>query len=144
YIEPVAQWLAAHGRHVAWFQLRGVGASHKTNGQYEIADYVDDLESVRAYFGAAKAHLWGHSFGGVPILAYAQKNPDRVLSLFFSCAVPGLGPTEFPTVQSAITNWGAQKAAAEGQTAFQEFVGWYIDSTSADQKVAVPALKRVM
>jgi proline iminopeptidase len=144
YIEPVARWLAENGRNVVWYQQRGVGVSHKTNGSYEMADYVSDLEAVRAYFGADKVHLWGHSFGGVPIVDYARLHPEHVSSLFFSCAVPGLGPTEFADVQNAIANWGLGKALAQGNESAQEFLGWYADSLSADQRIARPALKKVM
>jgi pimeloyl-ACP methyl ester carboxylesterase len=45
---------------------------------YGIADYVADLEELRAHLGVERIDLLGHSHGGVVAMAYAAAHPTRV------------------------------------------------------------------
>ena len=44
---------------------------------YTTADYVADVEELRAHLGEERLNLLGHSHGGVVALAYAAEHPDR-------------------------------------------------------------------
>lgn len=63
------------------YDLRGHGESPKGDGPFGLDELVVDLEALRAKLGIAKAHIVGHSLGGMIGPAYAKAYPDRVLSL---------------------------------------------------------------
>ena len=44
---------------------------------YSTADYVADVEELRAHLGEERLNFLGHSHGGVVALAYAAEHPDR-------------------------------------------------------------------
>ena len=66
---------------IVTYDLRGHGASPMPSDEFGLNELVDDLERVRERTGFEKAHFSGHSLGGMIGPAYAQKYPDRVLSL---------------------------------------------------------------
>ena len=66
---------------VVTYDLRGHGASPLPEGAFGLDELVADLERVRERTGFETAHFAGHSLGGMIGPAYAQKYPDRVLSL---------------------------------------------------------------
>jgi pimeloyl-ACP methyl ester carboxylesterase len=45
---------------------------------YAVADYVADLDELRAHLGLEQMDLLGHSHGGVVAAAYAAAHPERV------------------------------------------------------------------
>ena len=63
------------------YDLRGHGLSPVPPPPYSLDDLVADLEALRQELGIAKAHVMGHSLGGMIGPAYARRYPDRVLSL---------------------------------------------------------------
>ncbi len=63
------------------YDLRGHGRSPLPPPPYSLDDLVDDLEALRRELGIERAHLAGHSLGGMIGPAYARRHPDRVLSL---------------------------------------------------------------
>ena len=70
------------GEHrVISYDLRGHGASPTPKPPYTLDDLVEDLEALRAELGIDKAHVAGHSLGGMIGPAYARKYPQHVLSL---------------------------------------------------------------
>lgn len=66
---------------VVTYDLRGHGASPLPSGPFGLDELVADLERVRQRAGIDRAHIAGHSLGGMIAAAYALKYPDRVLSL---------------------------------------------------------------
>ena len=72
--------LAPHFRCIS-YDLRGHGRSPTPTPPYSLDDLVDDLEALRAECGIERAHFAGHSLGGMIGPRYAQRYPDRVLSL---------------------------------------------------------------
>ncbi len=62
---------------------RGTEGSDRPGDQraYDTADYVCDLEELRAHLGAERFDLLGHSHGGVVAMAYAAEHPTRVRRL---------------------------------------------------------------
>lgn len=63
------------------YDLRGHGDSPKSAGTFGLDELVADLEALRARLAIAKAHVVGHSLGGMIGPAYARAYPDRVASL---------------------------------------------------------------
>ena len=66
---------------VVTYDLRGHGSSPAVNEEFGLEELVADLEQVRLRTGFEKAHISGHSLGGMIGPAYAHAYPDRVLSL---------------------------------------------------------------
>ena len=73
---------AAH--RVTAYDLRGHGYSDAPPTGYTSADHAGDLAALMDALGIDRAHLVGHSFGGVIALHAAVLTPDRVASLVLS------------------------------------------------------------
>lgn len=67
--------------NVVTYDLRGHGASPVPPADFGLDELVADLELVRGQLGIERAHVAGHSLGGMIGPAYARAYPDRVLSL---------------------------------------------------------------
>jgi 3-oxoadipate enol-lactonase len=78
--DGLVERLKAEFRCIA-YDLRGHGRSPKPQPPYTLDDLVEDLEALRAELGIERAHVMGHSLGGMIGPAYARKHPDRVISL---------------------------------------------------------------
>lgn len=66
---------------VTMFDLRGHGRSELTAGGYTPAAQSADLEGLMDHLGIGRAHVMGHSFGGVVALGLGRRAPRRVASL---------------------------------------------------------------
>ncbi len=66
---------------VITYDLRGHGKSPMPEGEFGLEELVEDLQLVRQRCGVDKAHIAGHSLGGMIGPAYALKYPQHVLSL---------------------------------------------------------------
>ena len=69
---------------VTAYDLRGHGYSDAPPTGYTSADHAADLVAVMDTLGIDRAHLVGHSFGGVIALHAAVRAPDRVESVVLS------------------------------------------------------------
>ncbi len=78
--DGLVKHLAPHFRCIG-YDLRGHGRSPTPAPPYSLDDLVDDLEALRAELGIDHAHFVGHSLGGMIGPRYAQRYPERVLSL---------------------------------------------------------------
>jgi 3-oxoadipate enol-lactonase len=63
------------------YDLRGHGLSPRPAPPYTLDDLVEDLEALRRELHIERAHVVGHSLGGMVGPAYARRYPERVLSL---------------------------------------------------------------
>lgn len=63
------------------YDLRGHGDSPNSGAGMSLDDLVADLEALRKKLGIEKAHIIGHSLGGMIGPAYARAYPERVISL---------------------------------------------------------------
>jgi len=63
------------------YDLRGHGVSPTPRPPYTLQELVEDLEALRAELGIEKAHIAGHSLGGMIGPAYARKYGQHVLTL---------------------------------------------------------------
>lgn len=75
---------------------------------YEIDDYVDDVEALRAHLGEERLLLLGHSHGGVVAQAYAAKHPARVRKLVLASTLARFAPE-----QDAAMRAGMEKRSNE-------------------------------
>jgi pimeloyl-ACP methyl ester carboxylesterase len=79
--------LAGRAFAVVTYDQRGVGSSTAPPAEpanYDLANYVEDLEAVRRAVGAEQVHLLGHSWGGVVAMHYATLYPENVHSLILA------------------------------------------------------------
>ena len=60
------------------YDLRGHGLSPIPPVPYSLDELVEDLEALHTRLGLDKAHIIGHSLGGMIAPAYARAYPDRV------------------------------------------------------------------
>ncbi|MDX6751135.1 alpha/beta hydrolase [Geminicoccaceae bacterium 1502E] len=63
------------------YDLRGHGQSPLPEGRFGLSDLVEDLARIFDRVGIEKAHLAGHSLGGMIGPGFAHRFPDKVLSL---------------------------------------------------------------
>jgi proline-specific peptidase len=98
---------------------RGTGSSDRPADPdaYLVADYVADVEELRAHLGVERMLLLGHSHGGVVAQAYAATHPARVRRLVLASSLARFGPE-----QNAAMEAGVEKRS--GQT-------WYQDAMAA-------------
>ncbi len=87
---PIAERLA-HQFQVITFDQRGTGRSPVEEASYSINEYLDDINRIAQHFRVEKFHLFGHSWGGLYAQIYAEKYPERILSLFLSSPSSGTG-----------------------------------------------------
>jgi len=73
--------LAGNGLAVVTYDQRGTGRSSEPSAGYGMASYIADLEAVRQAVGAERFHLFGHSWGGILGLRYAEAYPEHLRSL---------------------------------------------------------------
>ncbi|MHB9144218.1 MAG: alpha/beta hydrolase [Symbiobacteriia bacterium] len=79
--DHVARFLAGRGVAVFGYDQRGLGRSSGTRGHVErFADYLSDLQqalgSAREWTPGVPLGLYGHSMGGLVVLAYALEHPQ--------------------------------------------------------------------
>lgn len=74
---------------VVSYDQRGAGrSSDPSDGRFDLAAHVADLEAVRRSAGADTVSLIGQSWGGAIAAAYTGEHPERVEALVLVGAVP--------------------------------------------------------
>jgi proline iminopeptidase len=86
----VREYLSGH-LQVITFDQRGTGPGKCKGISFSIPEYTQDINSIAAYFGIGKFHLFGHSWGGLYAQLYAQEFPGRISSLFLCSPGSGTG-----------------------------------------------------
>jgi pimeloyl-ACP methyl ester carboxylesterase len=79
----VTPQLAAAGLRVISVDQRGYspGAQPHGRGSFRMSELVADVEALVDAAGAARVHLVGHDWGGAVAWAFAERHPERLLSL---------------------------------------------------------------
>jgi proline iminopeptidase len=81
-MDPAAYFAAIEipGHELLIFAPRGTGDSSwpAPADAYRMADYVDDVESLRVHLGIERLTIYGNSHGGCVTLAYATAHPQHV------------------------------------------------------------------
>jgi pimeloyl-ACP methyl ester carboxylesterase len=84
---------------------------------YDTADYVSDLDELRAHLGLERMLLLGHSHGGVAAAAYGAAHPDRVERLVLASTLARFAEEQHAAMEAGIN-------AKEGEP-------WYADALQA-------------
>lgn len=69
---------------------RGCGGSSHPIESYEIEDMADDVKKLMDYLNIEKAHVIGHSLGGMIAQRFAIKYPERLMKLILIATFPKL------------------------------------------------------
>jgi pimeloyl-ACP methyl ester carboxylesterase len=64
--------------HVIVWDLPGLGASTPMIGEYSLARFADDLDSIVQSTGSQHVILAGHSIGGMINLEYARRHAEKI------------------------------------------------------------------
>ncbi len=97
YWDDVLPLIASHGRIIAP-DLRGHGASSAAEGVYSMELLADDLAALLDELKVSQVNLFGHSLGGYIALAFADRYPERLLTLGL------VHSTSFPDGEAAQEN----------------------------------------
>jgi 3-oxoadipate enol-lactonase len=119
---------------IVTYDLRGHGASPMPSDEFGLDELVDDLERVRERTGFEKAHFSGHSLGGMIGPAYAQKYPDRVLSLGLLSTAAGRTQDDSAKVNSVVKAMENQGIASVLETLTDR---WFTDAFIASNSAIV-------
>jgi pimeloyl-ACP methyl ester carboxylesterase len=84
------------------YDLRGHGKSPRSAGAFELDDFVADLEALRKHIGCDRAHVIGHSLGGMIAARYSRHHSDRVISTGLLSTVAGRTDEERTRAQAVI------------------------------------------
>lgn len=87
---PIAEQLS-HKYQIVAFDQRGTGRSPAQGATYSIDEYLQDINVIAEHFAIQRFHLFGHSWGGLYAEIYAEKKPEKVLSMFLSSPSSGTG-----------------------------------------------------
>lgn len=82
-----AQNLADLGFYVIVYDRRGEGRSADINANMTFEESFDDLRMIYQKWDIQKAHLLGHSFGGIIATLFTEKYPGKVRSLILAGAL---------------------------------------------------------
>lgn len=74
--------------------LRGHGLSDKPAGPYSVPLFAADVATLVAWIGAAPAHVWGLSLGGMVAQQLAIAHPGLVRSVVLLNTLPGIWPPD--------------------------------------------------
>ena len=74
---------------VVRYDLRGHGKSSKVSGPYSLEMFADDAAGLLNHLGIARAHVAGHSLGGMIAITLAGRHPERVDRLAVLSAAAG-------------------------------------------------------
>ena len=119
---------------IVTYDLRGHGASPMPSDEFGLDELVDDLERVRERTGFEKAHFSGHSLGGMIGPAYAQKYPDRVLSLGLLSTAAGRTQDDSAKVNGVVKAMENQGIASVLETLTDR---WFTDTFIASNSAIV-------
>ncbi|MFX1298969.1 MAG: alpha/beta fold hydrolase [Promethearchaeota archaeon] len=71
---------------------RGTGKSDRPDGVYTMEVYASDVAGLMDFLGIEKAHIAGHSLGGMIAQNFAILYPSKVDMLILVNTIPGLKP----------------------------------------------------
>lgn len=105
--DGLAMALVAKGFRVVLFDNRDSGQSTVLSetgpAAYDLSDMADDAIAVLDAAGVARAHVAGHSLGGMIAQVLAAEHPERVLSLISLSATSGEPGLPFGPAMAAMS-----------------------------------------
>ena len=124
------------------YDLRGHGESPIPAMPFSLDDLVDDLEALREKLGIGKAHVIGHSLGGMIGPAYARAHPERVFSLGLLSTAAGRTPEDRAKLMAVIAAMEGKGIPPVLDTLVER---WYTDDFIAARPDAIQArIKQVV
>src|SRR5512146_3191285 len=75
---PLMDQPALSGYRLIRYHRRGYVGSSRAEGPVSIADQAADLSGLLGHLGVRRAHIAGHSYGGLIALQLAADYPDMV------------------------------------------------------------------
>jgi proline iminopeptidase len=114
YLRPDLEPLGTYAT-VIYYDQRGRGRSSLTANpkHLTVAKHVDDLESVRKFFGLQRITLLGHSWGAGLAIEYALRYPRRVDRLIMVAAMEPRRAAYDDQFQANVVRWMDEKTRAE-------------------------------
>lgn len=100
-IVPRVENLSKHYK-VITLDNRGTGRSSKPDGPYSITTMADDVVGVLNYLNIEKAHVYGHSMGGMISQEVALRHPNKVDKLVLISTTPGGETFDLPGQRKAM------------------------------------------
>jgi proline iminopeptidase len=81
---------------IVYLDSRGTGRSARAKAatEYKWDNYVADLDALRVHLKQDKVWMMGHSEGGMQILHYACKHPDRISGLVILASTAAVSPAD--------------------------------------------------
>jgi 3-oxoadipate enol-lactonase len=155
--EPIVLVHGIGASHAAWngvvphlerdfrcisYDLRGHGEAPLPEGQFGLAELVEDLEALRAKLGIERMHVAGHSLGGMIGPAYARKYPGRVVTLSLLSTAAGRSESDSEKVQGVVARMEREGIGNVLETLVDR---WYTDDFARNNPDVVEArLKQVI
>ena len=101
---------------------RGTGASGAPPSprNYQIDDYVADLEELRRHLDLEQIFLLGHSHGGIVAQTYAATHPAHVRALVLSSTLARFGPEQEAAMRAGMDKRSGQSWYADAAAALDE------------------------
>ena len=94
YFAPLER-LAEEGRAVVLYDQLGCGRSEKrTEREWSVALFLDELDALRDELGLTQVHLLGTSWGGMLALEHALRRPGTLASLVLSSTLASVAEWE--------------------------------------------------
>lgn len=121
------------------YDLRGHGESPVPAGRFGLDDLVDDLEALRARLGIERAHVAGHSLGGMIGPAYARRHPEHVLSLGLWSTAAFRTEDDSAKVRAVVA---AMREKGIGQVLDTLTARWFTDAFAAANPDVIERRKR--
>jgi pimeloyl-ACP methyl ester carboxylesterase len=87
---------------------------------YETADYVADLDELRAHLGLERMLLLGHSHGGVVAAAYAAAHPERVERLVLASTLARFGEEQQAAMEAGMNAKAGEPWYADARAAVED------------------------
>jgi len=121
------------------YDLRGHGESPKSADPFGLDELVADLEALRARLGIERAHVIGHSLGGMIGPAYARAHQDRVISLGLLSTAAFRTPEDSAKVRGVVAAM-EQKGIPQVLDVLAD--RWFTDRFMAEHPERIAARKR--
>lgn len=135
--DKVVDRLAPHYRCIS-YDLRGHGGSDGADQPFGLDAFVADLEALRVQLEIDKAHVIGHSLGGMIAPAYARAHPRRVRSLGLISTAAFRSPEAFANLAAFVKLIDAGGPPAVVDTLLDR---WFTDRFRREHPTVVAARK---